>query len=43
MDEARQLIQDAMTMHLAGLLEDGEPLPTPASHSAMVTVPVRTP
>jgi predicted RNase H-like HicB family nuclease len=43
MDEARQLIQDAMTMHLAGLLEDGEPLPTPASHSAMVTVPVSTP
>ena len=43
MDEARQLIQDAIALHLAGMLEDGVPLPTPASHSAMVTVPVSTP
>lgn len=28
-DEARSLIRDAITLHLAGLREDGDPVPEP--------------
>ncbi|MEO8131749.1 MAG: type II toxin-antitoxin system HicB family antitoxin [Bryobacteraceae bacterium] len=30
-DEVRQLIREAMEMHLQGMKEDGEPIPEPAS------------
>jgi predicted RNase H-like HicB family nuclease len=31
LEEVRALIQDAIRMHLAGLREDGEPVPAPSS------------
>ena len=30
-DEARRLIADAIQVHLEGMREDGEPIPTPSS------------
>ena len=37
-DEARQLITEAITLHLAGLRDDGLPAPVPMSTSDVVTV-----
>lgn len=38
-EEAYRLITEAIQMHLEGLREDGEPLPTPVSSAAVITVP----
>jgi predicted RNase H-like HicB family nuclease len=37
-DEARQLITEAIAIHLAGMREDGLPVPVPMSTSTVVTV-----
>jgi predicted RNase H-like HicB family nuclease len=39
-EEARQLITEAIQLHLEGLREDGLPLPTPVSSCAVISVPV---
>ncbi len=38
-EEAHRLITEAIQMHLEGMREDGEPLPTPVSSAAVITVP----
>jgi predicted RNase H-like HicB family nuclease len=38
-EEVKQLMQKAIELHIKGLLEDGEPLPTP-SEADWVEVPV---
>jgi predicted RNase H-like HicB family nuclease len=38
-DEVQQLITEAIQMHLEGMQEDGEPLPTPVSSAVMIAVP----
>ena len=36
--EARQLIREAIALHVELLQEDGQPVPEPRSHSEVVTV-----
>ena len=38
-EEAHQLIVDGIAVHLAGLMEDGLPVPEPASYAELVSVP----
>jgi predicted RNase H-like HicB family nuclease len=38
-EEAQRLITDAIQLHLAGMQEDGDPLPTPVSSAAIITLP----
>ena len=38
-EEAHALITEAMIAHLAGMHEDGLPVPVPASTSAVITMP----
>jgi predicted RNase H-like HicB family nuclease len=38
-EEAQTLIREAIRMHLMGMQEDGEPLPTPVSSCAVITLP----
>ncbi len=37
--DAQTLITGAIHMHLEGMREDGEPLPTPVSSSTIIMVP----
>jgi predicted RNase H-like HicB family nuclease len=37
-EEAHQLIAEGMALHIAGLIEDGLPVPEPASFAERVTV-----
>lgn len=37
-DEVLSLIREAIELHLEGLKEDGQPIPTPASTSELVEV-----
>ncbi|CAN5787316.1 type II toxin-antitoxin system HicB family antitoxin [soil metagenome] len=36
--EVRELIQEAVSLHIEGLLEDGEPVPAPSSESFFIDV-----
>ena len=36
LDEARQMAQEALELHVAGMLEDEEPLPAPTSLQAIM-------
>ena len=38
-EEAHTLIVDGMALHVAGLVEDGLPVPEPASYAELVIVP----
>ena len=38
-EEAHQLIVDGIALHLAGLVEDGLPVPEPVSYAELVTIP----
>ena len=38
-DEVRNLIQEAINVHVEGLIEDGEPVPEPTSESFFIDVP----
>jgi predicted RNase H-like HicB family nuclease len=38
-EEAHQLIVEGIAIHIAGLIEDGQPVPEPASYAEIVTVP----
>lgn len=38
-EEAEHLIRDGISIHIAGLLEDGLPVPEPVSVAALVAVP----
>jgi predicted RNase H-like HicB family nuclease len=38
LEEAQQLIRDGIVLHLAGLREDGQPIPAPSSIAARVAV-----
>jgi predicted RNase H-like HicB family nuclease len=38
-EEAHQLILEGIVIHIAGLIEDGLPVPEPASYAELVTVP----
>ncbi len=38
-EEAHRLITEAIQMHLEGMREDGEPLPTPVSSASVITLP----
>ena len=37
-DEVEQLIKGAIEMHLAGMREDGDPIPEPTTQAALVDV-----
>jgi predicted RNase H-like HicB family nuclease len=37
--EAQALITEAIRMHLEGMRDDGEPLPTPVSSATVIEVP----
>jgi len=37
-EEAHQLIVEGITLHIAGLMEDGLPVPEPSSYAGLVTV-----
>ena len=37
-DEVRELIQEAISFHIEGLVEDGEPVPLPSSESFFIDV-----
>jgi len=39
LEEAQTLITEALQMHLEGMREDGEPLPTPVSSSTTIELP----
>lgn len=39
LEEVQTRIREAIQMHLEGLQEDGEPLPTPVSSCATITIP----
>jgi predicted RNase H-like HicB family nuclease len=36
LDEARTLIREALEMHLAGMREDGDPLPDPSTEAEYI-------
>jgi predicted RNase H-like HicB family nuclease len=38
LEEAEQLIRDGIAIHIAGLIEDGLPVPEPTTLAARVTV-----
>ncbi|NNC89724.1 MAG: type II toxin-antitoxin system HicB family antitoxin [Akkermansiaceae bacterium] len=38
-DEVFELIREAIEMHLEGMREDGEPIPTPQSEADYIDVP----
>jgi len=38
-EEAQAFITEAIRMHLEGMREDGEPLPTPVSSCTVITIP----
>ena len=38
-DEAQRLITEAIQLHLEGMRDDGEPLPTPVSSASIITLP----
>ena len=38
-EEAEELIRDGIALHLAGLAEDGLPIPEPTSRAQQVAVP----
>ena len=38
-EEVHRLIVDGMALHLAGLMEDGLPVPEPVSYAELVSVP----
>jgi predicted RNase H-like HicB family nuclease len=38
-EEAHQLIVEGIALHIAGLIEDGLPVPEPASFAELVPVP----
>ena len=38
-DEARRMVQEALELHVEGMIEDGENLPEPASLDAIMTDP----
>ena len=37
-EEAHQLIVEGIALHIAGLIEDGLPVPEPASYAELVTI-----
>lgn len=37
-DEAKAALAEAVDMHLAGMIEDGEPIPEPTTQADYVTV-----
>lgn len=37
-EEAHQLIVEGIALHIAGLIEDGLPVPEPTSYAGLVTV-----
>ncbi|MBL0159471.1 MAG: type II toxin-antitoxin system HicB family antitoxin [Bryobacterales bacterium] len=39
-DEVRQLIREGIKLHLQGLVEDGGPIPEPASTVEYVALPI---
>lgn len=39
LDEARRLAAEALALHVDGLIEDGEPLPTPSGLDAIMADP----
>lgn len=39
LEEAEVLIKDGIVLHIAGLIEDGLPVPEPVTRSAVVRVP----
>jgi predicted RNase H-like HicB family nuclease len=39
LDEARRMAQEALELHLAGMIEDGEALPVPSSLEAIMADP----
>ena len=38
-NEVKELIQEAISFHIEGLVEDGEQVPTPSSESFFIEVP----
>ncbi|MYD65344.1 MAG: type II toxin-antitoxin system HicB family antitoxin [Chloroflexi bacterium] len=38
-DEVRELIREAIVLHIAGFREDGESIPPPATSAELVEVP----
>ncbi len=38
-DEAKDMAQDALALHVQGMLEDGEPLPVPSSLEDIMAIP----
>lgn len=38
-EEAHKLIVEGIALHIAGLIEDGLPVPEPSSYAELVTVP----
>lgn len=39
-DEVRQLIREGIKLHLQSMVEDGEPIPEPASKVEYVALPI---
>jgi predicted RNase H-like HicB family nuclease len=39
LQEAEQLIREGIALHIAGLIEDGLPVPEPVTQAARVAVP----
>lgn len=39
-EEVRQLIREAIELHIQGMLEDGEPVPKPSSRVEYVSLPL---
>jgi predicted RNase H-like HicB family nuclease len=39
LDEARHMAQEALELHIGGMVEDGEPLPAPSSLEAIMADP----
>jgi predicted RNase H-like HicB family nuclease len=38
-EEAHQLIREGISIHIAGMIEDGFPVPEPSSFAELVSVP----
>ena len=38
-EETERLIREAIQLHLEGMRDDGEPLPTPVSSASVITLP----
>ncbi|MCG3151611.1 MAG: hypothetical protein GEEBNDBF_00888 [bacterium] len=41
LDQIRDRMQKAIQLHIMGLIEDGEEVPTPGTHALTVSVPVQ--